>query len=181
MQRFRRTLWRITDLTTPRRDDHSIGRPPGLLGCPFQSPGPPGPRSGNPRAWGHGSGSSVSYDSFSSNGNRLQGSGFASARKTLSFRETHASPLAPLRRGLFLSTHWEPSPAFRICLSAGGQESLPRVEPESPVCSEAGLSRLVVFASCLSPTTALTSANGFVLISDGPFPPGRALFGQVLP
>src|SRR5215470_2688966 len=38
---------------TLRQSDNLIGRPPGLLGCPFQSPGPPGPRSGNPRAWGH--------------------------------------------------------------------------------------------------------------------------------
>src|SRR5215471_1696077 len=38
---------------TMRQSDNLIGRPPGLLGCPFQSPGPPGPRSGNPRAWGH--------------------------------------------------------------------------------------------------------------------------------
>jgi hypothetical protein len=37
---------------TLRQSDNLIG-PPGLLGCPFQSPGPPGPGFGNPRAWGH--------------------------------------------------------------------------------------------------------------------------------
>src|SRR5262245_19835885 len=51
---------------------------------------------------------------------------------------------------------------------------------ESPVCSEAGLSRLVVLARCLSPTTGPTAANDFAPPLGGSFPSGPALFGQAL-